>query len=180
LIGLGLSLGGLLSIGWYIYNKAQQSQQALIQLRYGALLMDVHERVIEPLAPAIDVRKIDDLAKIAERQNTMILHMSLNLMDYYLVQGNGMTYRYVVGNNRREAIAVQEPVHNEILHYMLDDHAKTIIDVEPPSEVILRETFDPNRNKIQKTESPEKVMFRYSMNVTKTSPKAEASRKETK
>ena len=180
LIGLGLSLGGLLSIGWYIYNKAQQSQQALIQLRYGGLLMDVHERVIEPLAPAIDVRKIEDLAKIAERQNTMILHMSLNLMDYYLVQGNGTTYRYVVGNNRREAIVVQEPAHNEILHYMLDSHAKTIIHVEPPSEVILRETFDPNRNKIQKIESPEKVMFRYSMNVSKTSPKAEPIRKEFK
>lgn len=180
LFGVALSLAGLLSIGWYIYNTAQQSQQALIQLRYGALLMDVHERVTEPLSPAIDVRRIEDLANIAERQNTMILHMTANLMDYYMVQGNGMIYRYSVSNDKQDILEVEEPVRKEVLHYMLNNHAKTIINVEPRREVILRDPFNTDREKTPKTEPADKVMLIYSMNVSKTSPKAEPIRKEIK
>lgn len=167
LIGLGLSLGGFLSSGLYIYNKTQQSPQALIQLKYGTLLMDVHEQAAEPLAPAIDVHRIEDLARIAERQNTMILHMAFNYMDYYLVQGNGMTYRYVVGSEKRDAATVEEPIHMDIRAYMLSNHAKRIIDVEPPSEVLLMDTAYTNRHQPPVTMTAEKVVMRYSMKISK-------------
>jgi hypothetical protein len=167
LIGLGLSLGGFLSTGLYIYNKTQQSPQALIQLKYGALLMDIHEQAAEPLERAIDVHRIEDLARIAERQNTMILHMAFNYMDYYLVQGNGLTYRYVVGSEKRDIATVEAPIHMDIRDYMLSNHAKRIIDVEPPSEVILMDTAYTERDQTSTDWPAEKVVMRYSMKISK-------------
>lgn len=166
LIGLGLSLGGFLSTGLYINNKTQRSPQVLIQLKYGTLLIDVHEQDAEPSATVIDVRRIEDLARIAERQNTMILHMAFNDMDCYLVQGNGMNYRYVVGNEKRGIAKMQEPIHMDIRDYMLSNHAKRIIDVEPPSEVILMDTAHTDRQ--QPIAWPaEKVVMHYSMKISK-------------
>jgi len=167
LIGLGLTLGGFLSIGLFIYNKAQQSQQALIQLRYGTLLMDVHEQVVEPLAPTIDVHRIEDLARIAERQNTMILHMTFNYMDYYLVQGNGMTYRYVVGNHsERVSVVAEEPVHRDLRDYMLN-HNVNRIDTESNCEVIMPDVVNTYGDIIHNSQPAEKVMLTYSINIGK-------------
>jgi hypothetical protein len=53
--------------------------------------------------PVIDVTSIDDLAKMAEHQNTMILHMMLNFLHYYLVQGNGTMYRYVFSTRKHRS-----------------------------------------------------------------------------
>ncbi|MFZ1041111.1 MAG: hypothetical protein WCA79_08655 [Anaerolineales bacterium] len=64
-------------------------------MRYGTLLMDVCERSLGTALPVIDVISIDDLAKLAERQNTMILHMKLDFVHCYLVQSDGAIYRYV-------------------------------------------------------------------------------------
>jgi len=173
LIGLGLTLGPLLSIVLHIYNKTQQSQQALIQLKYGALLMDVHERVVEPLSTAIDVHRIEDLARIAERQNTMILHMALNYVDYYLVQGNGMTYRYTVGNNNhRDNVVIDEPVHRDIRDYMLSHNVNRIIDTESNCEIILPDEISTKRNIIHNSQPVEKVMLSYSINISKRTSKS--------
>lgn len=95
LLGLGLSLSGLVIMGLSIFNTARQSEEALIRLRYGPRLMDIYERSLDTSMRVIDVTSIDDLAKMAEHQNTMILHMMLNFLHYYLVQGNGTMYRYV-------------------------------------------------------------------------------------
>jgi len=172
LLGLGLSLSGLLVVGLYLYNTAQSNPQALIQLKYAPLLMDVHERVMDPLSPAIDVRRIEDLAKIAERQNTVILHMTLDLMDTYLVQSNGLTYRYVASNNSSAVVEVARPVHQEILQYMLRNDVKTVIDSKPTQEVIYQDARPANRSKTPNAEPPEKVVMRYSMNVSRTHSKS--------
>ncbi len=59
------------------------------------------ELVLQPRL-LVDVTTIDDLAKLAERQNAMILHMMRDYLHYYHVQCNGTTYRYVIsaGHNR--------------------------------------------------------------------------------
>jgi signal peptidase I len=168
LIGLGLTLGPFLSIALHFYNKAQQSQQALIQLKYRDLLMDVHEQIPEPLSTTIDVHRIDDLARIAERQNTMILHMSLNYVDYYLVQGNGMTYRYAVDNNsHRSNVVDEEPAYRDIRDYMLSRNINGIIDTEPECEVILSDDVNTKRNIINNLQPAEKVMLSCSINIGK-------------
>lgn len=116
LVGLGLALGGLGAMGWSVFNMARQSEDTLIRLRYGPLLMDVYERSLDGTLPVIDVTSIDDLAKLADRQNAMILHMTLNYMHSYMVQCNGAVYRYVLGSGNRSA-ADQDAGH-EILGFI--------------------------------------------------------------
>lgn len=147
LIGLGLSLGGFLGIGWYMYTTAYQSQEALIRLSYGSLIMDVHERSLDPSSPVIDVGTIDDLARMAERQNTMILHMTLNFLNYYLVQSSGTTYRYVTNHNKHGAVKVEANRH-ETTNYMTNSESNVNYD-EPVHEVLTDVTSYLKKNKIQ-------------------------------
>ena len=93
--GLTLSLFSMLILGWYIYDVTKRNQEMLIRIRYGAMLMDVYDRGLENISTVIEVTSIQDLAKLAERQNAMILHMSRDFLHYYFVQTDGATYRYV-------------------------------------------------------------------------------------
>jgi hypothetical protein len=113
LIGLGISLIGLIFIGMFIFNAARQSEEALIGLRYSSMIVDVYEKSLEPTTTTIDVTSMDNLAKLAERQGNMILHMTRNFRHYYLVQNNGITYRYVTNAGRKEFVE-SESDHNEI------------------------------------------------------------------
>ena len=144
LIGLGLSLGGFLGIGWYMYTTAYQSQEALIRLRYGSLIMDVQEHSLDISSTMMDVGTIDDLARMAERQNTMILHMAVNFLNYYLVQSNGITYRYVTDPGNGE-VSLVVPFRHEITNYVIDSesnikHAEPIPDVLTNVAMYLKKT----------------------------------------
>lgn len=110
LAGLGFALFGLLMLGWYVFDVTRRSQEALIRVKYGALLMDVYDRGFETLSPVIDVATIDDLARLAERQNAMILHMTRDFMQFYFVQSGGTTYRYAVSEGRN-SIPRTQPAH---------------------------------------------------------------------
>ena len=112
-LGLGLSLLGLLFLGWVAISAARKSEEMLIRLRYSSLLMDVYERGLDATLPVIDVTSIDDLARMAERQNTMIMHMRLNFLHFYLVQNNGTLYRYVLSTGKR-GIPDKEAIAQEV------------------------------------------------------------------
>jgi signal peptidase I len=98
--GLILSLLSLLILGWYFFNATQRNPETLIRIKYGALLMDVYDRGFENISSVIEVASMDDLAKLAERQNAMIMHMTRDFVDYYFVQSDGTTYRYVSSESR--------------------------------------------------------------------------------
>ncbi len=111
IIGMVFSLCGLLVIGLYTYSVVRQDQETLIRLKYGSLLADVYEVTYEPTPPIIDVTSIDNLAKLAERHNTMILHVSHDFLHDYLVQGRRATYRFSIGTgtNRSVGHALVQP-----------------------------------------------------------------------
>jgi signal peptidase I len=117
LLGLALSLGGLSVVAFRMFGAAQQSQETFIRLKYGGLLVNVYERNLVPDSVAVDVTTIDELAKLAERHNTVILHMALNFVHYYMVQCNGLTYRYVFSAGRRGIVEI-EPPHQEVINYV--------------------------------------------------------------
>jgi signal peptidase I len=100
LIGLGSTLAGLLALGIYSYSVSRRSEESIIQLKYSNLLMGVYEAGLAALSPVIDVTSIDDLARLAERQNAMIMHLNHEDVHYYLVQVEGKTYRYMTGQDR--------------------------------------------------------------------------------
>jgi signal peptidase I len=107
LIGFAFSLLGLIGTGMNVYRTASQSQDALIRLKYGGMLVDVYEQNLAPSSSVIDVATMDDLARLAERQGTMILHMTRNFLHYYFVQSNGTTYRYVISAGRKGAVETE-------------------------------------------------------------------------
>ena len=117
ILGLGLSLLGLLFLGWFAISAARKNEEMLIRLRYSSLLMDVYERGLDATLPVIDVTTIDDLARMAERQNTMIMHMRLNFLHFYLVQNNGTMYRYVLSTGKR-GIPDKETIPQEIFGFI--------------------------------------------------------------
>jgi signal peptidase I len=114
LSGLLISLCCLLVLVLYVYSVVQNDQEALIRLKYGTLLVDVYEGSYEPTSPVIDVTSIDNLAKLAERHNTMILHISRDFLHDYLVQENHATYRYSISTGTKNMNA-RTPVQQEAL-----------------------------------------------------------------
>jgi signal peptidase I len=130
LFGFILMLGGLLILGWAIFDAVRQNEPALIQLKYGSLLMNVYERTPYSTSRIIDVASIDDLARLAERQNTMIMHMTLNFLHFYLVQCNGITYRYVVSTGKR-GFATLEPAPIGLLNDGFAVNPRRVLEVQP-------------------------------------------------
>jgi EAL domain-containing protein (putative c-di-GMP-specific phosphodiesterase class I) len=58
---------------------------------------------------------MDDLAKLAERHNSLILHETHGLTHHYLVQGDRITYRFVLdetGGSLQEVMSMQELEHS--------------------------------------------------------------------
>ena len=156
LLGLALSLSGLLMIGFRIFTMAQQSQEALIRLRYGALLVNVYEREFEPGSRLIDVTTIDELAKLAERHNTVMLHMTINFLHYYVVQCNGVTYRYVFSAGKR-GVAEIEPARQEIVDYPININEKDIVEANPRKDELFG--YVVNISRIAKAEVEETVIL---------------------
>jgi len=132
--GLSVSLLCLLILGLYIFEVSKRSQEALIRIRYGSMLMEVFDRSFENIPAVIDVASIDDLAKLAERQNAMILHMTRDSLHYYFVQSDGATYRYAnsEGYNRQTNHTEKREIPQRIVpssevDQSLDDMSNQII-----------------------------------------------------
>ena len=98
LLGLAISLSSLLLLSWFFFNSKLHGQADKIRMKYRPLLMEVHRINLQPDSPIVDVASMDDLAKLAERQSTMIMHMDVNYLHYYTVQSDGVTYRYVISS----------------------------------------------------------------------------------
>lgn len=143
--GLSLSLLGLLILGWYVYMITQRSQETAIRIRYGSMLMDVYDRGFENTASVIEVTTIDDLAKLAERQNTTILHMSRDFLHYYFVQSDGTTYRYVNRENQNRQI--NHTVRSEVPPGEIDQNAENTSSQNTNDEPI-QPNFIPKKVKI--------------------------------
>jgi hypothetical protein len=95
LLFFGLSLGGMLILGLQIQNLAKFDRAAFVRMKYDSLIVDIKNGSIKETSHTIDVTSIDDLAKLAERYNVMILHDMDGDMHAYYVQGDGITYRYM-------------------------------------------------------------------------------------
>ncbi|MBI5953842.1 MAG: signal peptidase I [Chloroflexi bacterium] len=98
--GLGLSLLCLLIFGWYVLQATKRDPQFVIQVKHSSLLMDIYEYDFEKNQPLVEAASIDALAKLAERQNSVILHMTRDRLHYYFVKSDGTTYYYMENEKR--------------------------------------------------------------------------------
>ncbi|HTX92591.1 MAG TPA: DUF5305 family protein, partial [Anaerolineales bacterium] len=92
--GLGISLALLLAMGLTVWAAIRQDQHAVIQVKYAPMLVDIQDAPLDPATPVVEILSIDDLARIAERENAMILHTLDGVLHAYYVQGDRMAYRY--------------------------------------------------------------------------------------
>jgi hypothetical protein len=157
LLGLALSLSGLLMIGSRIFATTRQNQETLIRLRYGGLLVNVYERDLAPASMLIDVTTIDELAKLAERHNTVILHMTLNFIHCYLVQCNGLTYRYVFSAGKRGSVEI-EPPRKQVITYMTEINENNMAEIEPSQDQLVG--YVVNKSRVAKTEVTDTVILK--------------------
>jgi signal peptidase I len=93
-LGLIISLGGLLVFGWFVLRLQQADEASQIQFKHGSLLINIKESGLTIDKEVIEVATIDDLVQVAERTGGMILHYAHGSRHQYLVKDEAMTYRY--------------------------------------------------------------------------------------
>jgi signal peptidase I len=98
LVFIVISLGMLLFLAMYVSRTVRGSQEALVQVKFGSMLVDVKDKPLELSLPSIDVLTMDDLARLAEHNSGVILHEAHGLVHYYFVQGDRIIYRYMIND----------------------------------------------------------------------------------
>jgi hypothetical protein len=133
--GLAIFLIGFLWAGSHFLQRVQSDPVTLIQLKYREQLMNVSGTVLSQHPAFVEVSSMDDLARLAVRQNTLITHTLLDSQHYYYVQSNGITYRYVVesANQSRQTqprIYLPERIKNNFMDAIPVDISRTSYRVE--------------------------------------------------
>lgn len=108
--GFILSSLWLAMLGFEMLRDASRTEEGLFQLKYGGMIVNVHEQNLEPYSTIVDVDTMEDMARLADRHGGTILHMQRNFLHYYFVQNNGTMYRYVVTSGKKGVAAVEEPL----------------------------------------------------------------------
>lgn len=117
LIGLAGALVCMAAFGWYFLQGLRPGPDAIVRLKYGGLILDARGLTFQQNLPIVDVASIDDLARLAERQNTLITHVELNFMHVYIVQCNGALYRYYFSASQGEVAYLNSPSHHQLPGY---------------------------------------------------------------
>lgn len=133
LLGLTLSIGGLIVFGLRMLVTTKQNPEALMHLRYGSLMVNASDQKIHTTGALINVDRMDELAKLAERHNTIILHTTFNSLHSYQVQCNGTTYRYVSRSNNANTFDI-EPMRNEITRPVYTVNQDNLLETETIDE----------------------------------------------
>ncbi len=94
ILGLVISLGGLLASGWFLFQAEQANETDQFQLKYGKLLINIQDPGSDISGDVVDVMTIEELARLAEQNGSMILHYIRREQHYYLVKAREMIYRY--------------------------------------------------------------------------------------
>jgi signal peptidase I len=97
IIGLILSLAGMWLVEQYIQSRISKSPQAVAQMKYNVVVVDIQSGGVDEVSRIVNVNSMDDLAKLAERYNAMILHETRTNEHVYFVRADGTTYRFSLG-----------------------------------------------------------------------------------
>ncbi len=96
-IGLAGALAGMFLLWRHMQSLSKKNRVEFIRTQFGVLLVDVQKTKFGASKSLIDVSSIEDLGKLAERHNTMILHeRQENASHIYYVQAEISTYRYIL------------------------------------------------------------------------------------
>lgn len=94
LLGFILAAIGIVLLLSHISNAARSDPRSYINMKYGGMLVNVTGKDPGLSSHPLQVASIDELAKLAERNNVMILHEQKSADHFYYVNCDGKTYRY--------------------------------------------------------------------------------------
>lgn len=96
-IGVLASLAGMLIFGlWMLLalRALRNDEPSRIALWYGSWLVPVSEPVNDSLRSPVDVSTFDDLVRLAERHDRLILHEESDGVHVYTLEEGGLLLRY--------------------------------------------------------------------------------------
>lgn len=96
LAGLLLAACGLAAFAAVVIRASRVDRTSLVTLKYGPLLVGVGRGADPSGGRLVDVRSIDDLARLAQHHGLMILHRAGPEGHWYFVQDGQTVYRYVL------------------------------------------------------------------------------------
>lgn len=94
ILGMLISLCAVVILWLYIDHLSKVDRNGYIRLKYGQIIIETAISGWDKSIMIVDVVNIDELAKIANRHNTMILHTFRDAKHFYLVENEGTVYRY--------------------------------------------------------------------------------------
>jgi len=95
-LGLVGSLAGITLLGLRLQSVSKSNQSRFNRIRYDSMMIDIQNEASINSSNMVDVSSIEDLAKLAERFNAVILHAESDHSHTYYVKGEGNTYRYAM------------------------------------------------------------------------------------
>ncbi len=140
----------LLSAGSFIYlfitmsKMSKASKNADVRLRYNPMLVDIQNLTIEPNLSITDVASMQDLARLAERNGSIMFHyVDENGINTYLVHNENILYRVALPEREtltdeigleRKRKELKHALDNDqfVLHYqpVIDLHKQQIVGME--------------------------------------------------
>jgi len=96
LAGLLLAAAGFGLFGAIVMRASRHDGKAVVDLKYGPLLVGVGKGGEPTGGQMVEVRSIDDLARLAQHHGLMILHREAPDGHWYYVQDGATVYRYVL------------------------------------------------------------------------------------
>ncbi len=119
-VGLVLSLSGLAVLWLQLENTSRKNPETFVRMKYDPLIIDVEESGLYTTTHVIDVSTIDDLAKLAEKNNAMILHEAQGSVDNYIIHIDGNSYAYSQVKKQPESISSSIKVYRADLDHGMD------------------------------------------------------------
>jgi hypothetical protein len=94
-LGILFSVAVLSVIGIYALRIERKNQTLSYQMKYGLMMIEIHDNPLKPGTSIIDMVSMDDLARLADRSNSVIMHQQEGMRQIYYVQGNQNLYRFI-------------------------------------------------------------------------------------
>jgi signal peptidase I len=110
-----LSVGGLVWVGWPLYQDWKRDDASRIKIQYSPLLIDVRENGLMTSSRVVELATFQDLSKLAERYGAVILHELHGNSHRYAIQDGDVTYQYQLDTFKAEAVYKEVSTFNKAI-----------------------------------------------------------------
>ena len=107
IIGLVTSLTVFVVLGSRLQALSRSNQAQFFRVKYDSLIVDINDTALIDSSSSVEVKSIDALAKLAERFNTVILHVDAGHLNHYIVQAGGSTYQFRLNGRGAESLVAE-------------------------------------------------------------------------